>query len=584
MKLAIIGHRGVGKSSLAKRLEQYYLNVNRKVLIQDLDAEIERRHNKTISQIFEEYSEAHFRNLERLCFQELSNESTGDLVIITGAGFEPKDKLDFQFLWLQRPTDSQGRIFVDRPRLDKLQTPLNEYFNRYQERERRYFAISDTSLIIGEGFDFANSAEEKYFTSQIRKLGGAFTVLTQHIPNLRNQLNWGIDFFELRDDLLSTQEILKCLELIPKENILLSFRNPKQILSSRKLVQENSLKFDWPAEFTHCDWGTPWIVSLHEDDLNSALQKIQKAERFYPTSQMKFAVQIDNFISLAKAHHWQQEAPRKRSFLPMSTSGAWTWYRLWTQHVQPLQFFRIDSGSAPDQPSLLERLRQNEFLESQNFAAVLGDPILHSRSPGEQFKFFKNQNQPFYAIQVIAREFEDALKTLQSLGLKEAAVTSPLKELAYKLSRNDSHVGFTNTLALDKDRHWIGTNTDIDGLHAMAHHISPNDSVVVWGGGGTLSVLKQVVSKASYYSSRSGKPREAIDVRPQILIWAVGRKNFDQEGVFPPSDWPLEKIIDLNYAEDSPGRECALKFGCAYISGLEMFQAQAQAQRKFWSL
>ena len=142
MKLAIIGHRGVGKSSLAKRLKQYYQGQKRKVLIRDLDNEIERRYHKTISQIFAEQGEAQFRNLERLCFQDLNSKSDGDLVIIAGAGFEPTDKFGFQFLWIQRPTDSLGRIFVDRPRLDNTQTPQGEYFSRYHELEKKYAALT----------------------------------------------------------------------------------------------------------------------------------------------------------------------------------------------------------------------------------------------------------------------------------------------------------------------------------------------------------------------------------------------------------------------------------------------------------
>ncbi|MNL62489.1 hypothetical protein D3C87_1865150 [compost metagenome] len=51
----------------------------------------------------------------------------------------------------------------------------------------------------------------------------------------------------------------------------------------------------------------------------------------------------------------------------------------------------------------------------------------------------------------------------------------------------------------------------------------------------------------------------------------------------PPPEWRPAMILDLNYKEDSMGREYAQSFGANYTSGLVMFLAQAQGQRAFWS-
>jgi len=277
----------------------------------------------------------------------------------------------------------------------------------------------------------------------------------------------------------------------------------------------------------------------------------------------------------------------------MSEDGRWKWYRLWMKNSQLLNFFREDKGSALDQPYLLEWMRQSEFSKCKNFAAVLGDPVVHSRSPAEHFDFFKKQNKPFFAIKIESQDFDSAFPGLQKLGLSEAAVTSPLKDLAFQKSQacnlSALEIASTNTLILKNNKDWLGTNTDIDGIRAISKNISHLDAsqIGVWGGGGTLKVIKKVYPQALYFSSRHGTLRDAsnstaIFSPPRFLIWAVGRKNFDRGGVFPPSDWPLEMIIDLNYAEDSPGRECAQQFSCSYISGLAMFKAQAQAQKNFW--
>jgi hypothetical protein len=42
--------------------------------------------------------------------------------------------------------------------------------------------------------------------------------------------------------------------------------------------------------------------------------------------------------------------------------------------------------------------------------------------------------------------------------------------------------------------------------------------------------------------------------------------------------------VDLNYRDDSAGKEYALHVKAKYISGLDMFLVQAAGQRKFWEL
>ena len=53
--------------------------------------------------------------------------------------------------------------------------------------------------------------------------------------------------------------------------------------------------------------------------------------------------------------------------------------------------------------------------------------------------------------------------------------------------------------------------------------------------------------------------------------------------VFPPAPWKPQLVLDLNYTEDSPGREYALLVGADYISGKLMFEYQAKKQQKFFS-
>jgi hypothetical protein len=80
----------------------------------------------------------------------------------------------------------------------------------------------------------------------------------------------------------------------------------------------------------------------------------------------------------------------------------------------------------------------------------------------------------------------------------------------------------------------------------------------------------------------TGKQRDIpIDPGPEVVLWAGGR--FSAEGAKPPpGHWQPKLVVDLNYRDDSGGRELARLTGARYLSGLEMFNVQAEHQRLFW--
>ena len=110
------------------------------------------------------------------------------------------------------------------------------------------------------------------------------------------------------------------------------------------------------------------------------------------------------------------------------------------------------------------------------------------------------------------------------------------------------------------------------------------EEVFVWGGGGTLEMMQKVLPGAVYFSSRSAQVRHANPLAdslvPKVLIWAAPR---GKETLWPSSMWRPRLVLDLNYKEDSMGREYAQKVGAKYQTGLSMFLAQAQGQRVFWT-
>ena len=232
-------------------------------------------------------------------------------------------------------------------------------------------------------------------------------------------------------------------------------------------------------------------------------------------------------------------------------------------------------GSCSDQPLLLDWLRGLD--DFKRFAAILGDPVEHSHTPIEQHEYFSSENMPIFKIKMNETEL-NSLHVLRNLGLECAAVTSPLKvgitPYCDQLSPIAEKVNSVNTLFWGKQL--VGHNTDIEGLKNLFDSISP--LTAVWGGAGTRNAMTLVLPKTTpFYSARSGELLLGDEKEAKTLIWAVGRNRHRR--------WPPhrpQKIIDLNYTEDSPGLEFARNINAEYISGRTMFKTQAKGQRQFW--
>lgn len=622
----IIGHRGSGKSSFLRRVAGYLAEWRGAPLrFRDLDEEIDRRAGKPVSRIFEDEGEKRFREREAELFTRLISEARAageHLFLSVGGGFQAEVPPEVRRLWLRRCSDPGGRIFLDRPRLNSRVSALEEFQERYEERERRYRELATEVWTMSEGFDFPNPMEEAFTWNalvpearQAREiqlkgrpaltlLPGNFTGSGGGFPEwIARRLLWRDCRFEIRDDLLGFDQRENAWSIIPAERIIYSFREAVPSASELQAVLARGCAWDWPLELGPVPLegrARPTILSLHEriegESVTSAAARLEAAaERLGPGEPivLKLAVMTGSFQELREGHLWAAREPGHRAFLPRSPRdrpGRWAWYRAWTLGGTPLGFTREAEGSSPDQPALMEWLRIGATHRGAGpFAAVLGDPVANSRTPAEQAVFFEGRGIPVFGVAVSESEWDQgALEILGELGLRYAAVTSPLKQRAYAAcdprTREDLGLGAINTLYRDARGSWRGRNTDLAGLEA----ILPGDAadVAVWGGGGTLEAIRRVTPGAVFHSARTGQPRDGSSVgrAPRTVVWAVGRSRLSglDGGGWPPVEWKPETVIDLNYSEDSPGREFALKTGARYVSGLAMFRAQAAAQRSYW--
>jgi shikimate 5-dehydrogenase/shikimate kinase len=569
MRRVLVGHRGVGKSSLLQRHSAYFPEVKHF----DLDGEIEKRTGLNPSRFFETQGEAGFRLKEKEVFLQLIAENES-FAIATGAGFNsdviPKD---IEVIFICRITDRDGRIFLNRPQLEKNLSPLDEYRKRYEERHKKFVNRSDFSYQIPEGITGPDQTESILLNKQFF-IGDAYYTLQQTDLHTLKESVGRFKNIELRTDLLSGSQICEIVKTFPQQTFLVSVRN--------------KVDFDIPANVrTDYDYlflhEKADIVSSHSDSIQTGLRQLTE---FSGQAHLKLCPLVNDFNELEKGFKWQQEDPKNRSFLPRSLGGRWQWYRLIAKYLQVLNF--VKSSDVADQPSLYEWLNMPAE-RPLSWGAVIGYPVYFSRSPAEHAAFFKKRKSFFSRVEIPPNELETGLKFLKYLGCEYMAVTSPLKEAVFnskavKSERAES-LKAANTVFWGSEQMQLH-NTDTEGFSVLVKDIAKNAKVAIWGGGGTLQMMKSVLPDAFCFSSQTGLPRagsvtgNGFGHEFDYLIWAAPRSH---KTLFPPDSLKFKNVIDLNYTDNSMGLEFASDRKINYISGLEMFKAQAAEQQKFWA-
>ncbi len=640
--LLFLGHRGTGKTALARRLSA---RLGCEAI--DLDDEIEKACGQRITEIFSTRGEEAFRVLER---EKLTHWLSLEVppcgrIIVAGAGVDPAlppaewrellARQGFEAIWISRATDAQGRIFLDRPRLDAALSPLDEFRRRAISRDSLYRSLASRRVILQEGADRhprASSGEAALLVGIPDVVTASITIPARILLDparlrqwIERRRGWAFHLFEVRDDLLpegltegQALTLLREFARIPGQNLLFSRRlaDPSAALGLvESVLRSRGARLDWALEL-----GAPPLTRFRPGDILSSHEGIPTADGLPGGVVLKWSPRVVDWKSLRIGHEWMLQAPGRRTFQPRSDTGKWRHYRLWLgrRHQPPLHFVREDEGTALDQPTLIEWIENPRV--SEEFGAVLGSPIFHSRSP-------ERHGPNFFAFEVARDEWNDALEFLLGIGLRRAAVTAPLKEVAFEwvsrmsgemairhpspertpmatrlvtLSFRARRLRSVNTLQWSaRGGRWEvrADNTDLPGFErvlAMVARVEaidwPTVRVVLWGGGGTAAMVRELLPQVVEYSARTGTPREGQSpgeslegnppregLGPDVLIWGVGRSVFN--GIFPPDSWRPRLILDLNYTEDSPGLEYAQGLPHArYVSGLSLFEAQADEQ------
>ncbi|OQW50422.1 MAG: hypothetical protein A4S09_01115 [Proteobacteria bacterium SG_bin7] len=587
MVTVIVGHRGSGKTSFLHR----WMESVRDAEFIDLDEKITLVTGKSASDLFESEGEKSFRHIEKEMFYSIYDsirEKSRNVVIALGAGFDFDLPEDVYVVWAQRETDLMPRTFLNRPRLESDLLPSEEYLLRAETRERKFNDIADEKILFPEGFPLFDErirrVEERILLSDKIRVSGIITLTSQVLRDnakfdfwLSRRRNWQDLKYEIRNDLLDQGDLVFALNCT--RGGIFSYRQINDAEIPPEIVKSYSSEnlTDWAIELGKCPFDSIDILSLHErfenETLNSALKRLECFGK--GTEQLKAAPLVQSFAELFEGFEWQQQDPERRSFLPRSMDGRWRWFRVLMKERQNLNYIREGRGVVLDQPSFLEWV--GHYNEHNRFAAVLGDPIEHSFTPAYQSNYFYESGTPILRIKVTEGEWDEAIVVLKKLGLKYAAVTSPLKAHAAELVNSSFPI---NTLYWNETKNiWMGENTDRIGAKKLREE---KNGVAVWGGGGVLPSVAEHYPNASFYSASTGKLKSGSEESPEVVVWATGRRNMLM-GTWPSSSWKPKKVVDLNYSDDSPGKEYAQLVGAEYFSGLPMFFAQADKQRDFWS-
>ena len=252
-------------------------------------------------------------------------------------------------------------------------------------------------------------------------------------------------------------------------------------------------------------------------------------------------------------------------------------------------------------------------------AGVIGDPILHSKSP-LLHRFWLNQNNingHYIPLKVSKIDLELVLKTLPKMGFSGVNVTVPHKEsvlkIANEITQSASQIGSANTLTFLPCGGFKADNTDgygfLKNLEENESMWDPlNAKVFIIGAGGASravisALLNSGVSKiviTNRTHERANELKEYFDRKIDVIKWnekeqflgeintlvnttTLGMLGYTNLNLSLSSINKGTIVLDLVY---NPIKTTLLqnaeKQGCKIIDGLGMLLHQATPGFKEW--
>ena len=270
----------------------------------------------------------------------------------------------------------------------------------------------------------------------------------------------------------------------------------------------------------------------------------------------------------------------------------------------------VGDGIAPGQLPASRFIRDFRFRRIAADAAlyaVVGNPVIHSRSPVMHNAGFAALGLKAVYLPLEARDVGDFVAFAREMRLGGASITAPFKiGLMPQVDVIDplaKQVGAINTITVRNGR-WLGANTDVEGFLAPLVRRIPLEGArvsVIGAGGAARAVAVALASRRAKVTICARKTDEARviadlvggsagDFPPRPSSWDVlvnaSPVGSEKTPGTPMGNVPLDGAIvfDLVYAPaDTELLRSARAAGCQTIGGVEMLIAQAERQFELWT-
>ena len=239
--------------------------------------------------------------------------------------------------------------------------------------------------------------------------------------------------------------------------------------------------------------------------------------------------------------------------------------------------------------------------------AVVGNPVIHSRSPVMHNAGFAALGLNAVYVPLEARDAADFITFAERMQLRGASITAPFKiALMVRADEIDPlarQVGAINTVAV-RDGRWVGTNTDVEGFLAPLQKRTSLEGrrVTILGSGGAARAAAVALASRRAMVTVSARNAAHADTIARMVGGAVSPLpppaaswdvlvnatpvGSEKAPGNPMGDAPLDGsiVFDLVYAPaDTALLQAARAAGCETIGGLEMLIAQAERQFELWT-
>ena len=261
-----------------------------------------------------------------------------------------------------------------------------------------------------------------------------------------------------------------------------------------------------------------------------------------------------------------------------------------------------------------------------SFLALIGNPVSHSLSPIMQNAAIQylGLDLIYIAIPCKNEDLEIVVHSLKKMNCKGLNITIPFKQKVFNFCSEISPVAkkvkAINTLKLQDNEYWSGTNTDVDGFIYPLKKLNliKKNAIILGSGGAARSVIQGLIdlklSKITIISRNKNSLNELINnFKNEIKIEGMLNTNTEIDKLIQEIDLIVNTtpvgmsktatdnllpfgqnfwkninsktiIYDLIY---NPSPTPFLKFcdkkGCMTIDGTQMLIAQGAKSLSFWT-